>query len=428
MDPASVFIILLSLIGSAFFSSMEIAFLSSSRLKVELEKTKGTIQGKIMGLFYKNDSFFIALLLLGNNIALVLFGLYAADILEPILEQWLLRSNLISGIGSGHGLVLLIQTILSTLFILIIAEFIPKALVQLNPDSFLKVAGLLMWFIYWLLYIPTQFIMGISSLVLRLIKTDHRNTKQYFSKIDLEHYVQDLYDRIDEEQELGNEVQILQNALDFSSLKVRDCMIPRTEIVALDVEDPIELLNDTFINTGLSKIIIYRDSIDHVIGYVHSFEMFKQPLSIKQILLPIAFVPSAAPGKELLELFTKRSGNIAVVLDEYGGTAGLVTIEDVVEEIFGEIEDEHDKEDWLEERISDTEYRFSARVEIDYANETYKLQLPESEEYETLGGLVIHALETIPEAGTTLELEKHTLIIEEVSDRKIEIVRVLLDR
>ena len=225
---------------------------------------------------------------------------------------------------------------------------------------------------------------------------------------------------------MGNEMTILQNALDFSSLKARDCMIPRTEIVAIEMDDTIELLHKTFTDTGLSKIIVYRDSIDNIIGYVHSFEMFKKPKSIKQLLLPIAFVPAAIPGKELLELFAKQSGNIAVVVDEFGGTAGIITIEDVIEEIFGEIEDEHDTEDWLEQKISDKEYLFSARVDIDYLNEEYDFELPEDDEYETLGGLVIHVLESIPEAGTEVELEQAKLIIEQVSDRRIELVRVIL--
>jgi CBS domain containing-hemolysin-like protein len=280
--------------------------------------------------------------------------------------------------------------------------------------------------IYLVLYIPTLIVMALSSIFLRLLKADQSKEKQVFSKVDLEHYVQDISSRIREEQEMGNEMTILQNALDFSSLKARDCMIPRTEIVAIEMDDTIELLHKTFTDTGLSKIIVYRDSIDNIIGYVHSFEMFKKPKSIKQLLLPIAFVPAAIPGKDLLELFAKQSGNIAVVVDEFGGTAGIITIEDVIEEIFGEIEDEHDTEDWLEQKISDKEYLFSARVDIDYLNEEYDFELPEDDEYETLGGLVIHVLESIPEAGTEVELEQAKLIIEQVSDRRIELVRVIL--
>jgi len=280
-----------------------------------------------MGRFYKKESFFIALLLLGNNTALVLFGIYAAKILEPIIENW--------GILEP-ALILIIQTILSTLLVLVVSEFLPKALVQINPNGFLRIATTPMLLIYSLLYLPTQLVMFVSGLFLRLLKTDRSNSAKVFSIVDLEHYVQDISARIKEEQDFGNEMQILQNALDFRTIKARDCMVPRTEIIAIEVDEAIERLNKLFIDNGLSKIIVYRKTIDNIIGYVHSFELFKSPVSIKQILLPIAFVPSAMPGKELLELFTKQAGNIAVVVDEYGGTAGIVTIEDVVEEIFGE--------------------------------------------------------------------------------------------
>jgi CBS domain containing-hemolysin-like protein len=406
-------IILLSLLFSAFFSGMEIAFLSSNRLKIELDRHKGTFNGKVMGRFYKKESFFIALLLLGNNTALVLFGIYAAKILEPIIENW--------GILEP-ALILIIQTILSTLLVLVVSEFLPKALVQINPNGFLRIATTPMLLIYSLLYLPTQLVMFVSGLFLRLLKTDRSNSAKVFSIVDLEHYVQDISARIKEEQDFGNEMQILQNALDFRTIKARDCMVPRTEIIAIEVDEAIERLNKLFIDNGLSKIIVYRKTIDNIIGYVHSFELFKSPVSIKQILLPIAFVPSAMPGKELLELFTKQAGNIAVVVDEYGGTAGIVTIEDVVEEIFGEIEDEHDVEDLLEEKISEDSYRFSARLEIDYLNNEYGFNLPESDEYETLGGFIIHQLETIPALGEIIELENSTLEIEKVSDRRIEVV------
>ena len=415
---SQLFILFLALLFSAFFSGMEIAFLASNRLKVELDRNKGNATGKILGVFYKRESFFIALLLLGNNIALVLFGIYAALLLDPIILSW--------GV-TEPGFILVIQTVLSTLLVLIVAEFLPKALVQINPNGFLRFATTPMVIIFVLLYLPTQVIMFISNIFLFLLKTDRSNTKKVFSKIDLEHYVLDLSTRIKEEEELGNEMQILQNALDFSNIKARDCLVPRTEITAIEVEEEITVLSQLFIQTGLSKIIVYRDTIDNIIGYVHSYEMFKRPTSIKQILLPIAFVPSSIPGKELLEMFTKQSGNIAVVVDEYGGTAGIVTIEDVIEEIFGDIEDEHDVEDVLAERITDKEYRFSGRADIDFINEEYQINLPESEEYETLGGLIIHLLETIPEAGTCVELDKQTLFIEQVSDRKIEVVRIVLN-
>ena len=416
MDPELI-IIISTLLFSAFFSGMEIAFMSSNRLKVELDRSKGTLNGRILGVFYKDESHFIAMLLLANNASLVIFGISAASMLNPVIESW--------GISS-EGFILLIQTVISTLLVLITAEFLPKALVQINPNGFLKFASIPMIIMHWLLYLPTQIVMFISNSVLRLLKTNGDTAEKVFSKIDLEHYVQDLSGRIKEEEDFGNEMQILQNALDFSSLKARDCMIPRTEIIAIDIEENIDVLLDMFVEQRLSKILIYRNNIDNIIGYVHSFEMFKRPTSIKQIMLPIAYVPEAIPGKELLEMFTKQSGNIAVVVDEYGGTAGMITIEDVIEEIFGEIDDEHDVEELLEEKISEKEYLFSGRMDIDYINQEYNLTLADSGQYETLAGLIIHTLESIPETGTKVELEKYNLIIEQVSDRKIEAVRILI--
>lgn len=408
--------IIVTLILSAFFSGMEIAYISSNRLKIELDKAKGTVTSRILSLFYNNESHFIAMLLLGNNIALVFFGLYSAQILDPIIQSW--------GV-SDEALILLIQTILSTLLVLIVAEFLPKAFVQISPNRYLMFTSIPMFLVYIVLYLPTFLVLGLSNVFLMLLKVDDNKGEKVFSKVDLEHYVQDINQRIKEEQEFGNEMQILQNALDFDSVKARDCMVPRTDIVSVDVDADIEKLHKLFVETGLSKIIVYRENIDNVIGYVHSFEMFKKPTSIKQILLPISFVPEAIPGKEILQLFTEKSGNIAVVVDEYGGTAGIVTIEDVIEEIFGEIEDEHDREDWIEKKINEDEFVFSARMDIDYLNETYDLNLEENEDYETLGGLIIHHLEKIPEAGTKVELGNLTMKIEEVSGNRIDLVRIL---
>ncbi|MBI1836530.1 MAG: HlyC/CorC family transporter [Flavobacteriia bacterium] len=414
----SELIIVITLIFTAFFSGMEIAFIASNRLKVEMDRSKGTLNGKILGIFYQNESHFIATLLLGNNVSLVLFGISAATLLNPIIENW--------GVSS-EGLILLIQTTISTLLVLILAEFLPKALVQINPNGFLKFSSIIMIVVYWILYLPTQLIMFISNAFLKLVKSEGEdNSQKVFSKVDLEHYVQDINERIKEEQEFGNEMQILQNALDFSNLKARDCMVPRMEIAAIEIEESIDDLCKLFIEKGLSKIIVYRDSIENVIGYVHSFEIFKKPQSIKQILLPISFVPEVMPAKEIMELFSKQSGNIAIVVDEYGGTSGVITLEDIIEEIFGDILDEHDKEELLEQKISETEYLFSARLDIDHINEIYNLHLPESDEYETLGGLIIHKMESIPSLGDELLLEKYKYIIEQVSDRKIEIVKIMV--
>ncbi|MES2588067.1 MAG: hemolysin family protein [Bacteroidota bacterium] len=416
MDIAHI-VILLSLLLSAFCSGVEISFITSNRLKIELDKNKGSLNGRISAYFYNNEGHFIATLLLANNVALVLFGIYFAQILNPIIESW--------GV-SNTFLLLLIQTIFSTILVLTLAEFLPKAIFQLNPNGFLKTFSIPMFLIYWILYFPTGVIMFISTQFLKLFKIELKNNEKVFSKVDLEHYVQDLNKRIKEEEDFGNEMQILQKALDFSKIKARDCMVPRPELISISVDSEIEKLHKLFIDTGISKILIYRDNIDNVIGYVHSFELFKKPKTISEVLRFLTFVPAAIPAKELLEIFAKKKSNIAIVVDEYGGTAGVVTIEDIIEEIFGEIEDEHDTEDWLEEKISDTEYRFSARIEIDYLNENYNFTFNDSEEYETLGGFIIHQLETIPEAGTEIEISNFKLIIEEVSDRRIEIVRLLL--
>lgn len=408
--------IIITLVFSAFFSGMEIAYISSNRLKIELDKSKGTPSGRILNIFYSDEPLFIAMLLLGNNISLVFFGLFSADILDGIITlSWGIHDEV---------LILLIQTILSTLLVLIVAEFLPKTFVQMNPNGYLRYSIVPMMAVYAVLLLPTYIVVGLSNLALRLLKVDRGKKEKVFSKVDLEHFVQDINDRLQEEQDLGNEMQILQNALDFGSVKARDCMVPRTEIVSVEVDDDISTLLRKFVDTGKSKIVVYRESIDNIIGYVHSFEMFKSPEAIKQILLPVPFVPEAIPGKELLELFTEKSWSMAVVVDEYGGTAGVVTIEDVIEEIFGEIEDEHDKDDWLEEDLGDGKYRFSARVDIDYLNEEYHLGIEPSEEYETLGGLIIHHLERIPEAGTRVGIKGINFDIEQVSDHRIEVIRV----
>ena len=417
MDIAHI-VILSSLLLSAFTSGVEISFITSNRLKIELDKNKGSLNGRISAYFYNNEGHFIATLLLANNVALVLFGIYFAQILNPVISSWGIESDF---------LILLIQTILSTILVLTLAEFLPKAIFQLNPNGFLKTFSIPMFLVYWILFVPTSIIMFISTQFLKLFKIELKNNEKVFSKVDLEHYVQDLNKRIKDEEDFGNEMQILQKALDFSKIKARDCMVPRPELISISVDDEIEKLHKLFIATGISKILIFRENIDNVIGYVHSFELFKKPKAINEVLRSIAFVPAAIPAKELLEIFTKKKSNIAIVVDEYGGTAGVVTIEDIIEEIFGEIEDEHDKEDWLEEKISETEFRFSGRVEIDYLNENFDLKFEESDEYETLGGFIIHQVETIPLAGAEIEVGNYKLIIEEVSDRRIEVVKLIID-
>jgi CBS domain containing-hemolysin-like protein len=396
---------------------MEIAFLASNRLKIEVDKTKGTLLSKLQTIFYRNESKVIAFILLGNNVSLVVYGISAAKLLGPVLVGW--------GIESEAGL-LLLQTLFSTILVLFAAEFIPKSLVQYNPNRFLKIGTFPLFILYIILFIPTHIILAISWVVLKAFGYDQKTNQKVFSKIDLEHFVDDISERMDSEEVSSEDMNLLKNALDFSNVKARDCMIPRTEIIAVDIDDSLETVMQLFIAKGLSKVIIYRDSIDNIIGYVHSYDLFKSPQSIKQILLPIHYVPSVTTGEELLSKFTEQSGNIAIVSDEYGGTAGMVTLEDVIEEIFGEIEDEHDKDNLVEEMLSETHFRFSARVEIDYLNEHYQLNIPESEDYETLGGLILFELANIPEKNSKLKMDGFSFVVEEVTDRRIEIVSVYL--
>ena len=411
------FFLFIALVFSAFFSAMEIAFLASNRLKIEVDKTKGTLLSKLQTIFYRNESKIIAFILLGNNVSLVVYGISAAKLLGPVLTGW--------GIESEAGL-LLLQTLLSTILVLVAAEFIPKSLVQYNPNRFLKIGTFPLFFLYLILFVPTHIILAISWVVLKAFGYDQKTNQKVFSKVDLEHFVDDISERMDSEEVSSEDMNLLKNALDFSNVKARDCMIPRTEIIAVDIDDSLETVMQLFIAKGLSKVIIYRDSIDNIIGYVHSYDLFKSPQSIKQILLPIHFVPSVTTGEELLSKFTEQSGNIAIVSDEYGGTAGMVTLEDVIEEIFGEIEDEHDKDNLVEEKLSETHFRFSARVEIDYLNEHYQLNIPESEDYETLGGLILFELANIPEKNSKLKMDRFSFVVEEVTDRRIEIVSVYI--
>ena len=413
----AIFFLFVALVFSAFFSAMEIAFLASNRLKIEVDKTKGTLPSKLQTIFYRNESKIIAFILLGNNVSLVVYGISAAKLLDPVLTGW--------GIESEAGL-LLLQTLLSTILVLVAAEFIPKSLVQYNPNRFLKIGTFPLFILYLILFVPTHIILAISWAVLKAFGYDQKTNQKVFSKVDLEHFVDDISERMDSEEVSSEDMNLLKNALDFSNVKARDCMIPRTEIIAVDIDDSLDTVMQLFIAKGLSKVIIYRDSIDNIIGYVHSYDLFKSPQSIKQILLPIHFVPSVTTGEELLSKFTEQSGNIAIVSDEYGGTAGMVTLEDVIEEIFGEIEDEHDKDNLVEEKLSETHFRFSARVEIDYLNEQYQLNIPESEDYETLGGLILFELANIPEKNSKLKMAGFSFVVEEVTDRRIEIVSVYI--
>ena len=407
------FFLLLAMFASALFSGIEIAFVSANRLKIELDKNRGEFTAKLLANFLRQPANFIGAMLLGNNIALVIYSMIMAKFLEPLIIFHLTDNEMI---------VLLIQTIISTMVVLFFAEFLPKTLFRINPNKVLSVAAIPLTIIYYTLLPFTYFTVGISNLILKLFNVDTSESDLAFSKIDLEDFVANIQESKEEGENVDSEIQIFKNALNFAEVKVRDCMIPRTEIVALEVGSSIEQLQVQFIETGLSKILIYRDTIDNIIGYTHSKELFNQPESIKSILLPVSIVPEVMSANDVLKKLLKERRSVAVVVNEFGGTSGILTIEDIIEEIFGEIEDEHDKEELLELTLSENVYQFSARIEIDYLNDKYKLDLPESEEYETLGGLLISLHESIPEKGEIIVSETAVFTVDEVSDNKIEIV------
>ena len=406
----SGFYILIFLLLSAFFSGMEIAFVSANKLKVELDKQSGMAYSRLLEGVLQSPAKFIATMLVGNNIALVVYGIMMVKLLEPTIEQY----------TQSSFLVLLIQTIISTLIILVTAEFLPKAFFRINPNQFLKVFAIPLFFFYYLLWPIVRITISMSKIGLKLIGAPLEEEDAVFRKVDLEEYLKSSSK--DEQDDV--EVQMLQNALDFSSVKVRECMVPRTEIVAVDLSQTIDDLADIFVKKKLSKVLIYEENIDHIIGYAHSIEMFKNPSSIRSILLPIPIVPESMLANELMETFTKERKAVAVVVDEFGGTSGMVTIEDVMEEIFGEIEDEHDEDVLTEEIFSSGELCLSARLEVDYLNEKYNLDLPESEAYETLGGLLVENFERIPNEGAEITIGNYTFTAQQVSETRIE--KVLL--
>jgi magnesium and cobalt exporter, CNNM family len=414
--PETYLVIVITLICSAFFSGMEIAFISANRLKIELDKQGGSFTGRILSFFVKNTSNFISAMLLGNNASLVIYGIYMGIVLGgPFANLY--------GVDQT-ALILLSQTIVSTLIVLITAEFLPKAIFRINPNRSLKFGSVPLFLFYWIFYIPTFITMVISKFFLKLMKVDISDSEQAFTKVDFDHYVRDINERKDGETEMDNEIQILQNALEFDTVKARDCMIPRTDVVALNIDDSIDSLREKFIETGLSKVLIFRDSIDNVIGYVHAHELMSKPELIKQVLLPIFIVPEAILVKDLLQQFTKQKRSIAVVVDEFGGTSGIITVEDIIEEIFGEIHDEHDIGEAVEQKIDENTFLFSGRLDVDYLREEFEIPIEESSEYETLAGYIINKLEDIPKENTVLETDKLVLTVMDVSEAKVDLIKV----
>ncbi|MFN8776026.1 MAG: hemolysin family protein [Flavobacteriales bacterium] len=424
MDPAWLPVILLCLLASAFSSGMEIAYITSNKLKIELDRKQGVFGSSIIAHLARRPKLFIAAMLVGNNIALVVYGLYMGDMLVYLIERSLPGFSA----SAGDFGMLLTQTTISTLIVLVFSEYIPKAIFSTHPNRWLGLFALPLMVWYGVLWGFAWFVTSLSDGFLRLIgRPVSSSAVVEFGRVDLHHYLEEMTGAPGTTLNLDHEIQIFQNALDFSKVKARDCMIPRNEIVAIEITESIDHLRGLFIETRLSKILVYRENIDHIIGYVHSFELFRRPGHIQHILRPVSIVPEPMAANKILELFIKKKRNMAVVVDEFGGTAGIVTMEDIVEEIFGEIEDEHDKEENLELQVDERTFEFSARLEIDYLNEKYHLNLPADDaEYDTLGGLLLYLREDIPDEGTSVPCGELTLTVTKVSDRRIEHVRVHL--
>lgn len=421
-----ILIVVICLVLSAFFSGMEIAYISANKIYIEIEKKQEGFLAKILTRLTKKPSKFIATMLIGNNIALVVYGLFMGE----LLMQWLAK-----GYPSSHAFInvmltdfsLVLQTIISTLIILVTAEFLPKVVFQIYANSLLKLFAVPAYLFYICFSMISEFVIWVSDFILKVIfKTPGDEIQLSFSKMELGDYITEQMETIEREDVVDSEIQIFQNALEFSEVKAREVMIPRTEITAVELQENPKNLIKLFTETGFSKILIYKDTIDDIIGYVHSYELFKKPKNIKSVLLPVEYVPQTMLIHDVLNILTRKRKSIAVVLDEYGGTSGIMTVEDIVEELFGEIEDEHDSTDLHEEQINDNTYKFSARLEVDYLNETYKLEIPESDEYETLGGFIVNETGEIPEKEEEIQIGNFLFTILEVSNTKIDLVSLQL--
>lgn len=425
----SVVIIICCLLLSAFFSGMEIAFISANKIHIEIEKKQEGFLAKILTRLTKKPSKFIATMLIGNNIALVVYGLYMGDLLMEWFggfktSEYQIVRLLLTDFS------LLTQTIISTLVILLSAEFLPKVLFQIYSNTLLKILAFPAYVFYLLFSFISDFIIKISDIILKVFfKTEGDEVQLAFSKIELGDYITEQMETVEKEDDVDSEIQIFQNALEFAAIKARDVMVPRTEIEAMEIHETPKNLTKRFSETGFSKILIYKDTIDNIIGYVHSYELFNKPKTIKSVLMPVEFVPETMLVSDILGSLTKKRKSMAVVLDEYGGTSGILTVEDIVEELFGEIEDEHDTTDLLEEQINDTNFKFSARLEVDYINENYRLDLPESDEYGTLGGLIVNETGEIPSKDSQIKINNFLFTILEVSSTKIDLVTLeILDK
>ena len=408
--------LLITMAFSAFFSGMEIAFVSVDKLRFEMDR-KGGVSSRILSLFFRNPNDFISTMLVGNNIALVIYGILMAQIIGD---------NLLAGWITNHFVMVLVQTVISTLIILVTGEFLPKTLFKINPNLALNVCAVPLFICYVVLYPISKFSSGVSYLFLRLfgMKVNKEASAKAFGKVDLDYFVQSSIDNAESEETLDTEVKIFQNALDFSAVKIRDCIVPRTEVVAVALDTSLEELKGRFVESGISKIIVYDGNIDNVVGYIHSSEMFRSPKDWRDHVKEVPIVPQTMAAHKLMKLFMQQKKTIAVVVDEFGGTSGIVSLEDLVEEIFGDIEDEHDNTSYICKQIGEHEYVLSARLEIEKVNETFNLELPESDDYLTVGGLILNQYQSFPKLHELVSVGKYQFKIIKVTATKIELVRL----
>ena len=408
--------LLITMAFSAFFSGMEIAFVSVDKLRFEMERKDG-VTSRILSYFFRNSNNFISTMLVGNNIALVIYGILMAQIIKV---------HLLGDLISNDFVEVLLQTVISTLIILVTGEFLPKTLFKINPNLVLKVCAFPLFICYVILYPISQLSSGLSYLFLRMfgMKINKEASDKAFGKVDLDYFVQSSIDNAEDEEELDTEVKIFQNALDFSSIKIRDCIVPRTEVVAVDLTTSLEELKSLFVESGISKIIVYDGNIDNVVGYIHSSEMFRNPADWRNNVKEVPIVPETMAAHKLMKLFMQQKKTIAVVVDEFGGTSGIVSLEDLVEEIFGDIEDEHDNTSYVCKQIGESEYVLSGRLEIEKVNETFNLDLPEEDDYMTGGGLILNRYQSFPKLHEVVTIEKFQFKIIKVTATKIELVRL----
>ena len=418
MDQVGVSLIIgiiITMVFSAFFSGMEIAFVSSNRMLAEMDKERNGFTQRIISLFYAHPNGFVSTMLVGNNIALVIYGILIARLFDNTIFA-----------GMDAGFTVPADTILSTLIVLFTGEFLPKTLFKANPNRLLAVFSPFAYICYVVLWPISKFSTFLSKVILRVfgLKMDDESADDGFSKVDLDYLVQSSIDNAEKDSDINDEVKIFQNALDFSDTKVRDCMVPRTEIQAVDWDASLEELQQKFVESGNSKIVVYKEDIDHIEGYIHSSELFRSPKKWQDHIRTMPFVPETMQAHKLMKIFLQQKKTLGVVVDEFGGTSGLVSLEDIVEEIFGDIEDEHDSTKYVAKQTADGDYLLSARLEIDKVNEMFDLDLPESDEYMTIGGLILHEYQSFPKLNEVVKFDKYEFKIIKSTSRKIELVQL----